>query len=144
MHRAVARLLSCLLLGLLTGCTSYQSEGVAGPGLAGLQRVFVISNANDSRGLEHRIVASLKARGFTAESGPRTMLPDDTQAVLTYRDHWTWDFGERLVHLEISVLRPADTQPVAGATYGAKIPGRQSLPEIVDQLVGRLAGGKAR
>ncbi len=133
------RLLPFLLFSmLLAGCASYQTMPGSTHRLEGRQRYFVVANSNDSRGLEHRIVASLRARGLTAESGPQTMMPDDTQAAVTYRDHWAWDFGERLVHLEISVLERGTPQPIATTSYSAKVPGRQSAAEIVDALIGRL------
>lgn len=132
-----------LLVLLLGGCASYDTQVARGPGLAGAQHFFVIANANDSRGLAHRITASLKARGLTAATGPRTMMPDDTQAVVTYEDHWAWDFGERLVHLQINVRDARSAQPLAAATFSAKIPGRKSSAEIVDELVARVfSGGK--
>jgi hypothetical protein len=127
-----------LLLLLLGGCASYDTQVARGPGLAGMQRFFVIANANDSRGLDHRITASLKARGLTAGSGPRTMMPEDTQAIVTYDDHWGWDFGERLVHLQINVRDARTAQPLAAATFSAKIPGRKSPTEIVDELLARM------
>lgn len=133
-----------LLVALLAGCTSYQAQPGSAGRLQGKQRYFVVANSNDSRGLAHRIVASLKARGFTADSGPRTMLPEDTQVAITYQDHWAWDFGERLVHVEISAHEPGSPQPIAAASYSAKIPGRQSTAEIIDELVGRLAPGGDR
>jgi hypothetical protein len=139
------RLLPVLFFTLLfAGCASYQAQPGSAGRLEGKQRFFVIANANDSRGLDHRVVASLKARGLTADSGPRTMLPDDIQVVVTYQDHWAWDFGEHLVHLQLSAYEPNSPQPVAAATYSAKIPGRRSAAEIVEELVGRLVPGPKR
>ncbi len=132
---------SLLLVLLLGGCASYDSQVARGPGLAEVQRYFVVANANDSRGLEHRISASLKARGFTVTTGPRTMKPDDAQAVVSYEDHWAWDFGERLVHLQINVRDAHTSQPLAAATFSAKIPGRKSTAEIVDELIARVVSG---
>ena len=130
-----------LLVLLLGGCASYDTQVARGPGLADVQRFFVIANANDSRGLAHRLTASLRARGLAAETGPRTMMSDDTQAVVTYDDHWAWDFGERLVHLQINVRDARTSQPLAAATFSAKIPGRKSTAEIVDELVARVVAG---
>src|SRR5690349_11607586 len=98
-----------LLALLLGGCTAYNAQVQRGRSLAGVQRFFVLANANDSHGLEHRIVAALRARGLTAESGPRTMMPENTQALITYEDHWAWDFGDHLVHLQLNV-HDAETQ----------------------------------
>ncbi|MFZ5496770.1 MAG: hypothetical protein ACOZE5_15730 [Verrucomicrobiota bacterium] len=137
-------LLPCLLvLSLLGGCTSYEARVERGRNLAGLRSFFVIGNANDSRGIEHRIVAALRARGLEAAAGPHTMLPGTAQAIVVYQDRWAWDFGERLVYLQISVRDTRSPQPIAAATFSAKIPGRQSPAGIVDELVARLlAEGK--
>lgn len=141
----MTRLLPFVLFALLlTGCASYQAQPGSAQRLEGRQRFFVLANSNDSRGLNHRIVATLKARGLTADTGPRTMLPEDTQIVVTYQDHWAWDFGEHLVHLQLSAFEPGSPQPIAGASYSAKIPGRQSPAEIVEELLGRLVAGSRR
>lgn len=132
---------SVLLVLLLGGCASYDAQIARGPGLTDVQRFFVIANANDSRGLAHRIAASLKARGLAAETGPRTMMPEDTQALVTYEDHWGWDFGERLVHLQINVRDARSSQPLAAATFSAKIPGRKTPAEIVNELIARVISG---
>lgn len=141
MQRLFTLLLPVFLLFLLGGCASYDTQVARGPGLAGVQRFFVIANANDSRGLEHRITASLKGQGLTATAGPRTMMPEDTQALVTYDDHWAWDFGERLVHLQINVRDARSSQLLATATFSARIPGRKSPAEIVDELIVRLVSG---
>lgn len=135
MPRLFLPLLFALLLG---GCTSIDTQIGRAQDLAGVQRYFVIANANDSRGLDRHLVNALRARGLTAESGPRTMMPDDTQAVAIYQDNWTWDFGDRLMYLEITVRDIRSNQPIGTMQYRAKIPGRQPVGEIIADLVSRL------
>lgn len=137
-------LLAAALALLLGGCASFDASVEGGQSLKGVQRFFVVSNLNDNRALDHQIAKALRGRGRTAEVGPLTMMPDDTQAVVTFQDHWAWDFGEHLVHLQLSAFEPGSPQPVAAATYSAKIPGRQSPPEIVEELVSRLVHGQKR
>lgn len=127
-----------LWLGLLAGCASYDTEVVRGRSLAGVQRFFVVSNPNDNRALDHQIMAALQARGYTAETGPRTMMPDDTQAIVSYQDRWTWDFGDRLVYLQIGVRDRKSSQTYATATFSTRLPTRKPIPAIVDELVGQL------
>ena len=131
-------ILPLFALLLLAGCAAYDLQVARGPGLAGVTRFFIVGNANDSRGLDHRLVAALRARGFKAETGPRTMMPEDTQAIVTYQDRWAWDFGERLVYLHVSLNAVSPPRPLASATFSAKIPGRNSPAEIADERVGRL------
>ena len=92
-----------LLLGVLAGCSSYDTQVAKGRSLTGVQRFFVLSNPNDGHALDHQIANALTNRGYQAESGPLTMMPEETQAIVTYQDHWTWDFGDHLVYLQISV-----------------------------------------
>lgn len=136
-------LLPLLLLCLLGGCTSIDTQVDHTQDLAGRQRWFVIANANDSRGLDRLLANTLRARGLTAESGPRTMMPDNTQAAVTYQDSWTWDFGDRLMYLQVSVRDARTDRLVGTAQYRVKIPGRQPPSEIIFDLLDRLfADGK--
>jgi uncharacterized protein YceK len=123
---------------LLSGCASFQSSIEPKRTTKGVQRFFVVTNLNDNHALDHQIAASLKARGRSVELGPLTMMPDDTQAVVTYQDQWTWDFKNNLVYLNIAVRDPLARQPYATATFGAKVPLRDPVPAIVDRLVADL------
>jgi hypothetical protein len=135
----LSRLLLFLGLGLLLGgCASFEATVDRGRSLKDTQRFFIISNLNDNRALDHQIAMALKARGRTAEVGPRTMMPDDTQAVITFQDHWAWDFGEHLVFLKLSVRGPVSEQVYASATFSAKVPLRESSAATVNRLVTAL------
>ena len=132
-----------LVLGtalLLGGCASYDAQVDKGRGFAKIQRFFVLSNLNDNHGLDHQLAESLKARGREAETGPLTMMPDNTQVVVSYQDHWTWDFGDHLIFLQISVRDVRSEQPFATVTYSAKVPSRDTAATTVGQLVDRLLG----
>lgn len=130
--------LSLLVALLLAGCASYHAGIDPRRTLASTQRFFVVSNLNDSHALDRQIAASLQARGRTAEIGPLTMMPDDTQAVITFGDHWTWDFRDHLISLLIEVRDPGQNQAYARATFSAKVPGREPSADIVDRLVEQL------
>lgn len=139
--RLPALFLAALLLG---GCASFQADAPSAGGLAGVQRFFVVSNLSDNHALDQRIVAALRARGLAAESGPLTMMPGDTQAVVTFQDHWNWDFGEHLVYLKITVRKPESNEPLAGATFSARIPLKESAVETVSRLVARMFGDQGK
>jgi hypothetical protein len=141
----ISRLLH-LLLGvlLLGGCASFQVDAPSAGGLTGVQRFFVVSNLSDNHALDQRIVAALRARGLVAESGPLTMMPGDTQATVTFQDHWNWDFGEHLVYLKITVRKLESNEPLAGATFSARIPLKESAIETVGRLVGSMFNDRAK
>jgi hypothetical protein len=135
--RPLALLGFALLLG---GCASFDVDATRGGGLAGVSRFFVVSNLNDNHALDRRIAAALQARGLTAETGPLTMMPGDTQAVVTFSDHWSWDFGEHLDFLKLTVRKPESNDSLTAATFTARIPLKETAAETVSRLVTRLLG----
>jgi len=134
--RAWALLGVLLVLG---GCASYSAQIEHGRSLKKIQRFFVVSNLNDNHGIDHLIADVLKARGREADAGPLTMMPDNTQAIVTFNDHWTWDFGDHLTYLQISVRDTKSEQSFASVTFSAKIPLHESpadtIARVVDQLL---------
>lgn len=133
--RTPGLLLAALFLG---GCASYDAQASRGAGLAGISRFFVVSNLSDNHAVDHHIAAALQARGLVAGSGPLTMMPGDTQAVVTFADRWDWDFGEHLYYLKITVRKPESNEPLAGATFSARFPPKEPAAKTVGRLVSRL------
>jgi len=134
-----------LLLGfalLLGGCATFDTAVEKGHDVAKARRIFIVSNLNDNHGLDQRIVAALQARGREASAGPLTMMPDNTQAVLEYRDNWAWDFEDHLVFLKLTLRDAHAEQAYAHATFSAKIPLKESLETLVDRLVEKLVPTK--
>jgi len=146
MKRALSLgLAAWLILGtwLLAGCSSYDAQ-TGGKGVAGQKRIFIQSNQNDNNALDTQIVAALKLRGYESDCGPLTMMPDDTQVIVTYEDHWTWDFGDHLAYLQISARDRRTGNLYGSAQFRAKIPTKKSIPKIIGELVDRiLAEAKA-
>lgn len=141
MKTILARTLVFLGLGLLFGgCASFDASVDRGRSLQGVQRFFVVSNLNDNRALDQQIATALRARGRTAEVGPLTMMPDDAQAVVAFQDHWSWDFGEHLNYLRITVSDPRSPQPYAAVTFGAKVPLREKTGATISRLIDALLG----
>ncbi len=128
---------------LLGGCASYDAQMEHGRSLVGVQRFFVVSNLNDNHAFDQQIAAALHARGLIAETGPRTMMPDNTQAIVTFQDRWTWDFSDHLVFLKINVRDPNSNQPYAIVTFDAQIPLSLTPSEIINKLADRLFAAQA-
>jgi hypothetical protein len=122
---------------LLAGCSSYEAHP-GGKGVAGQKRIFIQSNQNDNNFLDTQIVAALKLRGYESDSGPLTMMPDDTQVIVTYEDHWTWDFGDHLAFLQITARDRRTGQVYGTAVFKAKIPTKKSIPKIIGELLDRI------
>ena len=130
-----------LILGLALGlgsCASYETQAEKGRSLVGVKSFFVISNLNDNNALDRHIVAALKAHGLKAEAGPLTMMPDDAQVIISYQDHWIWDFGDHLVYFELSARDRKSEQPFMSTSFNAKIPKHEEAPVTVARMVDRL------
>ncbi len=134
----VRALLIVSLATLLGGCASFNASVDPGRSLKGVQRFFVVSNLNDNHALDQQIATALRTHGHTAEVGPLTMMPDDAQAVVTFQDHWTWDFGEHLVFMRINVRDPSASQSYASVTFDARVPLREAPATTVKRLVDAL------
>lgn len=132
-------LISLLAFGtlFLAACSSYEAHP-GGAKVAGQKRIFILSNQNDNNFLDTQIVSALKARGYESECGPLTMMPDDTQVIVSYEDHWTWDFGDHLAYLQITARDRRTNQVYGSAVFKAKIPTKKSIPKIIGELVDRI------
>jgi hypothetical protein len=146
MKRAFLFSLGCLLaLGVLltAGCTSYDAQVFQKKSaLQDAKHFFVLTNLNDNHGIANLIAGALKLRGNEAEVGPLTMMPDDTQIVISYEDRWTWDFGDHLVMLQITARERRGAQPLAIVRFSAKIPKHKATADTVGDLIDRLLPDK--
>ena len=131
--------LCLLLLGLLLGgCTSYDGQQVHGQQVTTKKKFFVQSNLNDNHQIDHQIEEAIKSYGREADSGPLTMIPDDTQVIITYDDQWTWDFGDHLVYLRITATDRRTGAALASANFRAKIPTSKPVSKIISELLDRM------
>ena len=108
------------------------------------QRVFVERRLNDNHNLDELFVAELKRLGKEASSGPLTMMPDNTDAVLTYDARWEWDFKTYLIELTLELHTARSHKKLADARYYQPSIRTKAPPEIIRQLVSDLWGKPAR
>ena len=109
-----------LLLGialLLCSCASVNTHRDPHANLSGLKRFYVIHRLTDNHHIDDTIVAHLQSLGREAAAGPLTMMPQSTEAVITYRDEWAWDFKSYLLQLDIEISRAHNNQPLARGSY---------------------------
>ncbi|MCX6943319.1 MAG: hypothetical protein WCL24_06655 [Verrucomicrobiota bacterium] len=110
--RLPALLLAC---GLLLGCSSLSTH--RGDGLDRVQRIYVEHLLTDNHRLDHAMVAELRGLGYEASCGPLTMLPDNTDAILTYRERSAWDFQSYLIELSFELKGRITGQTLATGRY---------------------------
>lgn len=131
-------ILAAMVAFAASGCSSLSTAG-ARTDLAKASRVFVEQRDNDNHGIDRALVAELRALGYTAESGPLTMMPERTHLVVTYETREEWDFRAYLIELNVAV-RPADDyhRVVATGRYFRPTLRKKEPAEMVREVVAKL------
>ena len=129
-------ILLALLAGLFSGCSSVNSRQVVE--LGRFQRFYVERRLNENNRVDELIAAEIRARGHIAGSGPRTMMPEDTQVIVTYDARWTWDFKTYLIELNLEFHTVFPSKKLADAQYYQPSLTPKAPPDAVRELVGRL------
>jgi hypothetical protein len=102
---------------LLAACSSLSVQKQAGTNLTHLKKIYVEHRLADGRGVDQMITRELSRLGYDASSGPLTMTPPETEAVLTYVDTWNWDFTLYMIDLDVQVRDARSGQVLATAHY---------------------------
>jgi len=103
-----------LLLGSFSGCaTKPTARHSSELNLAQFHRVYVETRLNDNHAIDATIAAELRRRGFAATHGHLTMMPEDTEVLITYDARWTWDFRSYLIELHLSANTAKTHKPIA-------------------------------
>ena len=85
----------------LAGCSTLDTHHDGDP--TKLHHLYVEHLLTDNHRLDQLIVAELTALGYDAACGPLTMMPERTEAIITYRERSAWDFKNYLIELDIEV-----------------------------------------
>jgi hypothetical protein len=116
--RWIVRLLGlALLLSLFSGCSTMNARRNPAVPLDQFKRFYVEQRLNDNHGIGERIAADLRARGYTATCGHLTMMPDNTEVLITYDARWSWDFRSYLINLDITARRAYANAIIATGNY---------------------------
>ena len=115
-HRLLSLLWPALAaLLLVAGCSSVSTRKVVA--LDRFQRFFVERRLNENNHLDALIVAELQRLGRQAASGPRTMMPENTEVLVTYDARWTWDFKTYLIELNLEFHTVFPEKKLADGRY---------------------------
>lgn len=129
----LAATLGALLLG---GCSAVSSRQVVA--LDQFQRFYVERRLNENNHLDELIAAELQRQGRIAASGPRTMMPENTDVVVTYDARWTWDFKTYLIELNLELHTVFPSKKLADARYYQPSLRPKSPADAVRELISRL------
>ncbi len=100
---------------LLAGCSSISTRQVIV--LDSFQRFYVERRQNENNHLDELIAAEIRRYGRAATSGPLTMMPANTDVLVTYDARWTWDFKTYLIELEIELHTVFPSKKLADGRY---------------------------
>lgn len=99
------------------------------------QRIFVERRFNENNHVDELLVAELRRLGREASSGPLTMMPENTHALLTYDARWQQDFRNYLVGLTLELHSVHPRKKLADAQHGQPA-AETKAPEIIRQMLG--------
>jgi lysyl-tRNA synthetase class I len=129
---------SLLAVALLAGCSSVSTRKVIA--LDDFRSIYVERRLNDNNRLDELIVAELQRLGRTASSGPLTMMPEKTDAVLRYTDRWEWDFKTYLIELNIELHTARTYKKLADGRYHQPTIKTKPPAEVIRELLVPLFG----
>jgi hypothetical protein len=135
----VPALRSLLLVAaiLVSGCASSVSTRKV-IALDRFQRIYVERRLNENNRLDELFVAELRRLGREASSGPLTMMPEKTDALLTYDARWKWDFRTYLIELNFELHTIHPRKKLADARYHQPTIRTKSPDEVIRELLVRL------
>ncbi|MBE7537704.1 MAG: hypothetical protein HS122_04775 [Opitutaceae bacterium] len=142
-----AVLLLFLALGLASGCSTNGSNAAFAPQFdrTKVKFVFVERRLADNNNVRDRFVDALRARGFTAEAGPLTLMPEKgVDVVLVYEDYWEWNFGNHMVELRVQLRNPRTNELLAGSVLRRGAVFGKNTSEMVQAIVDDLFKNSSR
>jgi hypothetical protein len=128
-----------LLTALLSGCASSVSARKVMP-LDEFKRIYVVARLNDNHHLDELMAAELRRLGKDASSGPQTMMPENTDARLTYNDTWTGDFHVSLLELTVELYAVRGDKKLADARYYQPSIMPKEPDAVIRELLPKLLG----
>ncbi len=105
------------VLGLLSSCHNVHSDVDRKADLGSYRHVYVERELSDGRHLDQMLARRLVAMGYDASSGPLTLMPEDTQAIIAYQARWTFDFTTYLIELDLAVRDAKTGREIAVSRY---------------------------
>jgi len=132
-YKVLAVILSFLLLG---GCANRATSKITpGTDLDALNKFYVVKFIPDGRGINKLISGRLNEMGHPATTGPESMVPEDIDVIVTYKDKWMWDITMYMIELTITFREPDTDYPLAeGNSYHTSLT-RKSPEEMVDEIL---------
>ena len=96
---------------VLAGCSHLVTRALPNADIAHAKHVFVEHRLADSYGIADEMARQLREMGYDASAGALTMMPSESEIVVSYEDMWTWDFKTYMIEIDVQV-RNAKTDKI--------------------------------
>lgn len=96
-------LLALGLALLLGGCAQIVTRAVPKANVGQYHHIFVEHRLADAYGVADEVARQLRAMGYDASAGALTMMPPETEVILSYDDMWQADFSTYLIEFDLQV-----------------------------------------
>jgi hypothetical protein len=134
-----AHLLLLIALSLCASCTTTVAVRKAPTiDLRRFHRLFVEQPFNENHHLDEIMAEELRKLGYEASSGPLTMMPENTEAVVSYHAQWAGDFFIYLIDLNVSVYTAHTNKPLGEGRYYQPTVRTKTPEKVVHELFPRL------
>ena len=131
-----APVLLLAFLALLAGCATQSTRKTVA--LTGCHRIYVETRLTDNHHIDELLATELRRLGYEASSGHLTMMPENTDAILTYTDRWTWDFKDYLIEFTLEVQTAKTRKKLADGRYYQPSLKTKSPAEVVHEILAPL------
>jgi hypothetical protein len=132
--KALALLLASV--ALLAGCSHLSTRKTVE--LGPFRRIYVERRLTDNHRIDELLVAELRHLGRDASSGPLTMMPENTDAILTYADRWEWDFKDYMIEFTLEFQTAKTRKKLADGRYYQPTIKTKSPAEVVREILAPL------
>jgi hypothetical protein len=139
----INRLWLLCLVPLTAGCTHLETRLAPAAKLASYRNVFVEHELSDGRSIDLFIMRKLQSMGFVAAAGALTMKPPEAELVVSYQEHWTFDFTNYIIEIDMQVHDARTGRELAVGRYFHPAITHEYTSEVVDPLIDQLFGQKA-
>jgi len=130
------------MLGFVTGCSSLASWKDPAVKLQNRSHFYVETELADGRKLHAAIAEELRAMGCAATSGPLTMMPGETDVLVSFQSRWEWDFTTYLIELDLQMRDPKSGRILATVRFHRPALGGTSTQDVIQRVLVELLGAK--
>ena len=130
------------VLGLATACASLSTWKDPKAQLQKRKHFYVESELADGHNHHETIASELRARGYNATSGYLTMMPKDTDILVSFQSRWTWDFTTYLIELDLKMRDPKTGKILATVSYHRPGLGGTSTDDLIKRVLTEIMGAK--